>query len=666
MAREAHAFSRELAALRTALAEHAAATAALLGIGGSVGGGGTKTAAGGGASWSAAVAAMLAAPLPRVWDSVEGRLAEPLRATDTHYGPGATAAAAASSAPTLPPAGAYDGPAAAGRDEGGAFLSPRPQQQQLSHTVGGGGPVPAFSALEAAASELLTKVDGSVLAPLDAWQRDLALATARLPELEGLRAELGSALGRAAEARARAEAAASAADAGEAREGEQAAAGTEATLPSRRRRGADDEGADAGPTTTPGEAMAAEPQGEGVLVLRVAERGGAESTAPPPPPARPYLRQRLVPPATGGALGPVGGHGAAAGAGEHSQRQGGLGRLLFGCGGRPRTADEEEEGLGARRDPQYGGGLLGRRRRVRARRFGRGGHDESRGSAPGSALGPSAGAGAAGTPGAEASALEAHHGAAGRQARAAVREEDLAVDAALAQRAADAARASFEEAEASAARQLSALSKDASWTKSYCLAELRASKDAAQAAAVGLGPVLLPLPGLFEHHPAAPARGAWAGVAPVAFAPPLMPALAPPGGGGGAIAAAAGRRVGPAGRLRQAEREAAAGPHVATAAPMLLGAREDVSGMQRAPVPAAGRAVPSDSLVATATGAAGGGGGMAPVTPARPGLVAGGVGEEEDFPPPPVAHAGFSSAGKMEAAAPWALDAQRREFVQQQ
>jgi hypothetical protein len=154
MAREAQLFSRELMALRTALAEHASSVAAVLGVGGS----------------SASIASMLAAPLPRVWDSVDGRLAEPLRATSTHYGPGAGTG-----------------------------------ESRLAHTVGGGGAVPPFAALEAAAAELLAKVDGRILAPLDAWQRDLALATSRLPVLERLRAELGAAIGRASEARARAE-----------------------------------------------------------------------------------------------------------------------------------------------------------------------------------------------------------------------------------------------------------------------------------------------------------------------------------------------------------------------------------------------------------------------------------------------------------------------------
>jgi hypothetical protein len=254
--------------------------------------------------------------------------------------------------------------------------------------------------------------------------------------------------------------------------------------------------------------------------------------------------------------------------------------------------------------------------------------------------------------------------------------------------------------EAASARQLSALCRDAAWAKSYAQAELVSSKDALQAAAVGLGPVLLPLPGLFEHHPSAPPRGAFASIAGIAFAPPLMPTRpVEEARARGAVAAVAPARA-PAGapvRVEAAARELAAGPHVATAAPMLRGARPDVSGMERAPVPTAGRVEPA---MAAAGGVGAGGAGLAPTTPARAGMVGGagveggGVGATAaaaPSPEPQVAVAETAAAAPVSSmpvaaaaggtaaphaydpvaaaaggtAAPHAYDPARRTFVQQ-
>jgi hypothetical protein len=326
MAREAQAFSRELAALRAALAEHAASTAALLGVGPAAVGSATHAPSKGAAPLDrpSSVAAMLAAPLPRVWDSVEGRLAEPLRATATHYGSaaGGVEGAASGLAATAPPAG----PATAT-----ASSEPSAQESRLSHTVGGGGAVPSFAALEAAAAELLSKVDGSVLAPLDAWQRDLALATARLPELETLRAELGSALARADETRARAEAAAAAAAAAVGPRGgvggrREAAVAEAERL--HRQQGAGAGGEAATPMTTTTTAMSPAARGGGADVG--AGRGSSS-----------YYRVRLVPPAMGAAAGGGGGPAVVGfatalglGAGRRRSAAGrnrGLGGLFYAC-----------------------------------------------------------------------------------------------------------------------------------------------------------------------------------------------------------------------------------------------------------------------------------------------------------------------------------------------
>ncbi|KAF8066227.1 hypothetical protein HT031_002549 [Scenedesmus sp. PABB004] len=85
---------------------------------------------------------MLRAPLPRVWDAVEGGLAEPTRATISH---------------------------------------------RHAHTVGGDASV---AGLEEARAEMRGRLHAQLLHPLEQWSEALATAEARLPELNRLRAQV--------------------------------------------------------------------------------------------------------------------------------------------------------------------------------------------------------------------------------------------------------------------------------------------------------------------------------------------------------------------------------------------------------------------------------------------------------------------------------------------
>eukprot|EP00879_Flechtneria_rotunda_P032209 GHRR01035376.1.p1 GENE.GHRR01035376.1~~GHRR01035376.1.p1 ORF type:complete len:305 (-),score=98.15 GHRR01035376.1:980-1894(-) len=81
---------------------------------------------------------ILRAPLPRVWDSVEGGLAEPVRATVSHT---------------------------------------------HAHTVGGDA---SIAGLEETRSEFSNRLRGHVLRPLEQWSEALAVVEERLPDLERL------------------------------------------------------------------------------------------------------------------------------------------------------------------------------------------------------------------------------------------------------------------------------------------------------------------------------------------------------------------------------------------------------------------------------------------------------------------------------------------------